>query len=968
MILVRMKRIVAALLCMVGCNLFVWGQHVTLSGRLLDRRSGEAVIGASVVVSAVADSSKKLFTTSGADGSFEVAKLGQQQYRVVVQVLGYKRFEQMVDATHGSVALGELRLQRDEKRLQEVAVVGQAVAATQKGDTTEMNAGAYKTNKDATAEDLVQKMPSVSVDQTGTVSAQGETVQKVLVDGKPFFGDDPTVALRNLPAELIDKVQIYNEQSEQSRLSGFDDGNSSKTMNIVTKKNSRNGLFGKAFAGYGTNNTYSAGESLHFFNGDRRVSLISMANNVNQQNFSPQDLIGGGGGKRGGGGGSGGMGGSNANFMTPQQAGISKTNSIGINYSDVWAAKLKISASYFFNNSTNDLQQYYTRRYFNQSTTEANDTSRTRNNNHRLNVRFEYEIDSLNSLMLTPRASFQSNKVSDTSRVNDSRTGQTNSSTTANSDGYNLSNELVFRHRFLTKGRSVSSSVASAYNYKSSSQLAVIDSLDRLADSLKPYSAQKTSNRNTSYSNSVTLMYTEPLGTASQLQVNYTNSLSHTEAELLSYNALWSMPRLDTAYSNIYSSNYVTNAAGLGYRLQSSGFSATLGMQYQMSNLAGNTSFPESGTINRSFKNWLPMLMFRYKMDKRNLFIRYKTSTSAPGIGQLQEVVTLSGLPNLSIGNPYLAQEYNHSLQSRFSVSNSEKSTNFFMFINGGYTRDAIGTAQFTAGKDSLVRSANNETVLLKKGARLSIPQNFDHSWQSSLFVNYGFPVKKIKSNLNLNCNLSYNLTPAQMDQTQYFSRVFAVSPGAVLSSNISEKLDFSILYFGGYNTSSTTVSSIAGSSYFSHTAGVKCTWTIVKGIVLGNEVSNKYYHGLSSNALNQNYVLWNASIAKKLFASQRGEIKISIYDLLNKNSGISRTTTSTYYQDTRSNVLQRYALLTFTYNFRQFKRSEDGDDGRRFRRDGGADGPPPPGDRPPHDRGGFDGPPPPPPGGGGEF
>ncbi len=210
-------------------------------------------------------------------------------------------------------------------------------------------------------------MPTVSIDNTGTVKAQGETVQKVLVDGKPFFGDDPTVALRNLPAEIIDKVQIYNELSDQAKLTGFDDGNTTKTMNIVTKKNNRNGIFGKFYAGYGTDEKYSAGENLNFFNGDRRISIISISNNINQQNFSSQDLLGlsggsGGRGNFGGGiGGGGGSGGSNTNFMIGQQSGVSRTNSVGLNYSDNWGEKLKFHQAIFSIIQTTVCNKIFTR-------------------------------------------------------------------------------------------------------------------------------------------------------------------------------------------------------------------------------------------------------------------------------------------------------------------------------------------------------------------------------------------------------------------------------------------------------------------------------------------------------------------------------------------------------------------------------------------------------------------------------
>ncbi len=259
-------------------------------------------------------------------------------------------------------------------------------------------------------------MPGVTVDKNGTVTAQGETVKKVTVDGRDFFGDDATATLRNLPAEVIDKIQVFDKLSDQAQLTGFDDGNTTKSINIVTKKDMRSGNFGRLFAGYGTDDRYSAGGNVSFFNNARRISLIGLTNNVNQQNFSSQDLLGvtstgnrGGGGQRGGGGGGNFRGGSN-NFTVGQQNGIAKTNAFGINYSDAWGKKVDVTGSYFFNNSntsnnqsvsqqniiTKDSSTYY----------DENTLSDNKNYNHRVNFRLTYRIDSSNTIIANIQPQF----------------------------------------------------------------------------------------------------------------------------------------------------------------------------------------------------------------------------------------------------------------------------------------------------------------------------------------------------------------------------------------------------------------------------------------------------------------------------------------------------------------------------------------------------------------------------------
>jgi hypothetical protein len=310
------------------------------------------------------------------------------------------------------------------------------------------------------------------VDRQGTVTAQGETVKKVTVDGRDFFGDDATATLRNLPSEVIDKIQVFDKLSDQAQLTGFDDGNTSKSINIVTKKDMRNGNFGRIYAGYGTDNRYSSGGNVSFFNNNQRISLVGLFNNVNQQNFSSQDLLGvtssgnrGGGGRRGGGGGGNFRGGGSDNFLVGQQNGISKTNAAGINYSDLWGKKIEVTGSYFFNNSNiNNSEQVNRENFITKDSSQfydENTLSTSMNNNSRANVRMNYKIDSSNTILFTSSLNFQNNtsandiygiQSADPSNILSSTDYSLNTKTS----GYNFSNGLIYRHAFPKRGRSIS--------------------------------------------------------------------------------------------------------------------------------------------------------------------------------------------------------------------------------------------------------------------------------------------------------------------------------------------------------------------------------------------------------------------------------------------------------------------------------------------------------------------------------
>jgi hypothetical protein len=313
--LMKAMKIEALLALLLLSATISYGQ--SLSGTVVDTK-GETLIGVTVRLASLPDSSSQRGVVTDVDGQFMFDNLAVGVYRLQVSYVGFATKLQTVRVDTGAVKPLRIVLGESARQLREVVVKGKIVSAEQEGDTLQLNADAYKVNRDAQAEDLLKKMPGVDM-SGGDVKVQGETVREVLVDGKPFFGDDPTIALKNLPAEVIAKIEIFDRQSDQSQFTGVNDGNTTKTINIVTRPDKRNGQFGRVYGGVGTNGTYSAGASVNIFNGDQRISIIGQSNDINQQNFSSQDLLGvqssgggggrGGGGRRGGGGGGGGVGG-----------------------------------------------------------------------------------------------------------------------------------------------------------------------------------------------------------------------------------------------------------------------------------------------------------------------------------------------------------------------------------------------------------------------------------------------------------------------------------------------------------------------------------------------------------------------------------------------------------------------------------------------------------------------------------
>ena len=322
-------------------------QNVTLTGTVLSNGDGSSLPGAHVILIPTIGG-VELDNLTDDKGKFIITNLKPGDYNLKISYLGFTDFQKLLQITRRGLDLGEIKLVESAYELGQVQVVGQAAQATSKDDTLQFNASSFKTNPDASAEDLTRKVPGI-VMENGRIQAQGEDVKEILVDGKPFFGNDPAAALKNLPAEVIDKIQIFDKQSDQDAFSGFNSGQTSKAINIITRQDKRNGTFGRLFGGYGTDERYQAGGAVNKFKDDVRLTLLGQFNNINEQNFSSEDLSGvsqgGGRGSGGGswGGGGGGWGGGNNDFVVDQKQGIAKTNAFGLNYSDTWGKKLKIA-------------------------------------------------------------------------------------------------------------------------------------------------------------------------------------------------------------------------------------------------------------------------------------------------------------------------------------------------------------------------------------------------------------------------------------------------------------------------------------------------------------------------------------------------------------------------------------------------------------------------------------------------
>jgi hypothetical protein len=917
-------------------------------GKVVDPVTRAGVPGVQVSLTSYADTADVHRTSSADDGTFTITGLGTHSYRLEASRLGYAPLRMVVRVQKPSQDLGLLQLAPQAVNVGGVTVTESPAPAVVHGDTTEFRAGAVKINRDATAEDLVQKMPGVAM-ENGQVKVQGEQVQNVLVNGRPFFGSDPTAAMRNLPAEVVDRIQVYDKMSDQAEFSGFDDGQSQKTMNFIMRD--LKAKFGKVYAGDGADGDrgrYQAGGNASVIRGATRVTGIAMSNNVNQQNFSPQDLIGalagnggqGGprimmfGGPRAGGGGpmmmrgGGGLGGNfdPSNFFVGQQGGITTTHSGGLNATGRLGSTLSLNGSVFVNQANNDNTQSLAREYvppedstatYGQLAHMTND-----NSNQRVDGRIEWTPDSSNSVIYAPRLYFQDNHARSlgtagyTSTIGDP-VASSASDTRDDTHGNNLTNRVTLRHRFAHRGRNVSADLSYGHTLRAGtrSQYSLDDfyqGSSTTADTLD----QRASSNTTTNAYSARVAYTEPLGHGWQAQAIYNPSFTRSDALGRAFNfdsLTGGYTGVDSAQSNTFASRSTVQNGGLAALLTKGPWRWLTNVSFQSLRLRSEQTYPLAHTIDQTFEDALPSMQLTGNFaNRRTLRLAWSTSTNTPSITQLQNVVDRSNPLALTAGNPGLRESYSNTLTLRYNEADPMHSKARFAFLNVSRTSRPIANATFTAAKDDTI-----DGIALARGTQLTIPENLDEaSWSSNAFGVYSIPSKVLKSVVNFNGGGSFTQTPTRLGAGINVAKIWAIRSGLVLASNVSPNLDFTLSYQGSWNISRNSLSTSTSGDYYAHTVGLRFSAQGPHGIVIRDDVTNNLQSGVQGG-YGRNNVLWNTTLGKKFFKNDRGELRVTLTDAFDQDRSVSRTITESYVQDTRDVTLGRFAQAVFTYTFR---------------------------------------------------
>ena len=984
-----MKRILLTTLLTL-CAAAVFAQRGSVTATVVNADTGESVAGAVLIVSPVKTPEKQQGFTSAFKGAVSMPSLAYGEYKLSVSFIGYNNLDTTFRVSAPKLNLGVLKL-KPGVQIETVVKEAKALRTSQKGDTVSYNAGAFKVVADADVEGLLKKMPGITVTD-GTVEAQGETVKKVFVDGKEFFGEDVTTAIKSLPAEAVDRVEVYNKLSDAAEFSGMDDGEGYKALNIVTRPGMRQGQFGKLYAGFGYDADtetedkfkYIAGGNANIFSGDNRISLIGLFNNVNQQNFSFEDILGvsgsGGGGRRG----------SVGQYMMRPQSGVATVNAIGINYSDSWGKRDQVTfqGSYFFNNTNTENRSTVEKWYeapMRLDTLMTNGYSDTKGYNHRFNARLEWKISENQNLMIRPRFSYQSNDP--WSRTTGWQFGapadggsgysRTDNFSDALRHGYHVGTSAVYRAKLGKNGRTITLDGSFSYSDNTNNSNSWSNVLGTLPDrpAIDPATGVWNPENYTelrylrnlapssSYSLRGSLTYTEPVAKYAQVSFQYRVSYNSQERDKRSYitGDDFSIAGLtpDRSLSNSYESGYLTQSVGPGFRFSKERNTFIANVYYQRSALDGQIVRDDAEKIKHAYNNVTYFMMGQLNINRENSLRLFVSSyTDSPSITDLQSVYDVSDAQNITHGNPNLKPTYSHRVNFHYTNSNVEKGRTFMWMFSMNTTLD------YTASH--LVQRPGDITIdgQLYTPNFYSTTTNLDGYWQLRTHLSYGLPIGFLKSNFNVMAGVVYTKTPSMLGGT-VDAATGMISGGdrndtknmgydfrAVLGSNISENVDFTLSWNGTYNEATNSLNTDKSKNrYFNHTAQGNLKVVFPLGFTFTASAAYSQYIGFT-NDYSEDYLLCNAWLGKKVFRNKRGEVMIGVNDLLNQNRAFSRTTGSGYTQNSTNSVIGRYYMVQFTYNLRRFGKKgsrnlkdygvEQQSGSQRRMGPGGPGGPPP--------------------------
>ncbi len=918
----KLLRLLPIFLCL---SISLFGQKITLKGTVVDTLD-QPLAGATIMLLQAQDSVLAKFGISDGQGQFSLEKISPDDYILQITYLGYANHSQLLglSAQKTDFDLENIQLLPENAVLNTVEIKAEHIPIRFKKDTIEYNAAAFQTRPNADVEALLKKLPGVEVERDGTIKAQGETVQNVLVEGKEFFGNDPKIATKNLPADAVDKVQVFDKKSDIAEFSGIDDGREAKTINLELKDGKKKGYFGNITGGYGTEDRYEGKFNINKFGKNIQASAIGMLNNTNQQGFSFNDyinLMGGLNNLLSGNGGRIELRLDSDELGLPidggqQNYGFTNTGAGGLNINWELNKKTKLNASYFYSNIERIYDRIETRQSLLASQSYRSDRiSETKQNTegHRLNINLESKIDSFQTIKWRSSLGYNdkngyNNSLSQTYNLSEILENEGNRNYQSTGNNLSLNSSLIYLRRFRKKGRFFTTDLS--LSKRDNQQNGHLHSVNQFflnalfSDTLQ----QRQNQSDDQLDYGIRVSYTEPLGKRKYLEANYSHQNYSNELVKDFFDIIENREQLNTLLSDHFQRDYIYDKAGFNFKMNRKKWNLTAGISGQNSSLKGvliNREIP----INRNFFNLLPTLDFNYDLSAgKTLRFNYRTSVRAPSLEQLQPIVDNSDPLNVYVGNPDLQPEYRHNLQLNFNLFDQFSSIGIFANLDANIIRNRIINAR---NIDDLFR----QTIE---------PVNVDHDFRLRSWLSFGAPIKFIKSRLNINANFNYHRGNYLVNDITDISKSLISTLDIYVNNRNTDIIDILIGTKLTQNRVKYEIDNALNQTYIDQIYYADLSLNLGKTWTINSSMDYTRYSAESFGSARA-IPIWKASISKFILKNQRGQIKLAAMDLLNKNLGVNRFSQLNFIQEERIASLGRYFLLSFSYSLSGFNGRGEG-------------------------------------------
>ena len=991
-----------AILClMLLTGISAYAQNsFSLSLKLIDEKTGEPVGFATASLTVKGEKTASKYVLTDSEGSASISKVKKGTYILKAELMGYKPYEQEITVDK-TADLGTIKMKEDVEVLDAASVSAVGNPIIVKKDTIEYTASSFKTSDNDMLEDLLKKLPGVEVNSDGSITANGETIKKITIDGKTFFLDDPQLASKNLPAKMIEKVKVVERKSDQARFTGIDDGQEETIIDLSVYKGMMNGWFGNIMAGGGHDAPekgyynsehkfmdegwrYQGAGIVGNFRENSQISIILNANNTNNRGFN--DLAGGMMRGMRGGMGRGGFGGGN---------GITSSWMGGLNGAwDLFDGNMELSGNYLYNGSDSFVEEESKKiTYMQDNSRLVNDnsgTSTTGTYGHRFGVRLDHEFNENTSVLFEPQFNFGGGSFNEYSKFSSYTIAADEAEKKFTNQGYNTSygsNEnwsasgrLLLRQRLGKDGRTISFNAS--YSFSDNDMLSYNQSLTKALNpegimSIDPINQKYVQNSKNS-SLSGRLVYTEPLTKHLFMEANYQYSWNRSTSRKDAFNSGnindpvddVDVPLIyqdkgetpDDLYSNSIINEYVNQRAGVSLTWQTEKLNAQIGASANPTNTYNKTNGKEYDSF---VVNWSPTARVRYRFsDYTNLMLNYNGRSSQPSTSQLMPVPDNTNPLNISLGNPHLKPYFNHNIRASFGYTNMQSFTSVNVNLSGGIVQDAITNAQWYdqagvqysipvngPGTGNANASLMVNTPLGKSDFSIMSMTNARYS-QSTSYVGTGsldsgkyYDAEKVSFDYD-----QFHKDFPDLGDTPAFVENRIQTAGITQSLRLTYRNDFVELVAGGRTNMSKsfyTINAVNKNTTWSNNASFEMNWTLPFGMNLISDLNYRWYNGYATPQ--EPEFIWNAEITQ-LFFDNKCTLAIRAYDLLSQAKNLFVTDASNYHQETRNNTLGRYVVISFTYRFGTFggnrggRRGPGGGGGMRGGPGGGGRmmGPPP--------------------------